>query len=206
MVRSWKRSEQVHFTVLSAPRLSWWQEAADGHCVRCQQLVGTSDLHDLLMTGHHRASVHPGLLPGSRVMQRSQVLGAMGTCISSEGKSEHSWIQLVFLVVPCFRLSRGTWLYQASVWPMVRSHCVLPERQLCLAAGEGEMLPLVSAPSLHTPQGCSGGQSGSALATEFSERRESIWRKAELGLSSGCLLSQREAVASGFPALWHQAQ
>lgn len=89
---------------------------------------------------------------------------------------------------------------------MVRSHCVLPERQLCLAAGEGEMLPLVSAPALHTPQGCSGGQSGSALATEFSERRESIWRKAELGLSSGCLFSQREAVASGFPALWHQAQ
>lgn len=74
--------------------------------------------------------------------------------ISSEGKSEHSWIQLVFLVVP--------W----PVWPTVKSHCVLPEPQLCLAAGEGEMPPLVSAPALHTPQGCTGGrQSGSALAS-----------------------------------------
>lgn len=51
----------------------------------------------------------------------------------SVGKSQHSWIQT----------EQGTWLYQASVWPMVRSHCVLPEPRLCLRAGEGEMPPLV---------------------------------------------------------------
>lgn len=80
-----------------------------------------------------------------------QVLGAVGTCsgatgfrgVSRESRSEHSWMQSVLLGVPHFRLSKGTWVPQATVWPIVKSHCVLPKPGLCLEAGEREeMLPL----------------------------------------------------------------
>lgn len=89
-----------------------------------------------------------------------------------------------------FRLSRGMWLYQASVWPTVRSHCVLPEPRLCLRAGEGGMPPLVRV-------AVEGSQAVHSQA-EFSECWEYLEKSRVSGLSSGCLLSQMK--------LWPQAQ